>query len=81
MPVCLLPAHGRRSSVLAPGFSVACFCCSIGNFTTIGFSKTVLGTRFAYWDTHLYSPLCLGLAVLAGIVASRGVILHSPGRM
>jgi hypothetical protein len=43
---------------------------SIGNFKTFGFLKSVQGTPFAYWDTHLYSPLCLVLAVLAGVVAS-----------
>jgi len=43
---------------------------SIGNLKTFGFFKSVQGTTFAYWDTHLYSPLCLVLAVLAGVVSS-----------
>jgi hypothetical protein len=43
---------------------------SIGNLKTFGFLKSVQGTTFAYWDTHLYSPLCLVLAVLAGVVSS-----------
>jgi hypothetical protein len=43
---------------------------TIGNFHTFGFFKTVRDTPFAYWDTHLYSPLCLALAVLAAVVAS-----------
>ena len=42
----------------------------VGDFATFGLFKTVHGTAFAYWDTHLYSPLCLILAVLAGVVAS-----------
>jgi Protein of unknown function (DUF3995) len=42
---------------------------SVGNLKTFGFFKSVQGTQFAYWDTHLYSPLCLALAVLAGVVA------------
>ena len=43
---------------------------TVGNLKTFGFFKTVHGTPFAYWDTRLYSPLCLVLTVLAGIVAS-----------
>lgn len=41
---------------------------TIGNFHTFGFFKTVQGTPFAYWDTHLYSPLCMVLALLAAFV-------------
>lgn len=39
---------------------------AIGDFRLIGFAKRVRGTRFARWDTRLYSPLCaaLGLAML-----------------
>jgi hypothetical protein len=58
-------------------FSFASWCLcgvfllrAIGNMKTFGLFKTVHGTPFAYWDTHLYSPLCLALAVLAGVVAS-----------
>lgn len=43
---------------------------SIGNFHTFGFFKSVAGTPFAYWDTRLYSPLCLVLAALAAVVAA-----------
>jgi hypothetical protein len=58
-------------------FSFGSWCISgvfllrtIGNFKTFGVFKTVQGTTLAFWDTHLYTPLCLALAVLAGIVAS-----------
>jgi hypothetical protein len=44
---------------------------AIGNLKTFGWFKAVHGTPFAYWDTRLYSPLCLALAVLAGVVACR----------
>jgi len=39
---------------------------AIGDFRLFGFAKRVRGTRFARWDTRLYSPLCaaLGLAML-----------------
>jgi hypothetical protein len=43
---------------------------TVGNLKTFGFFKTVHGTPFAYWDTRLYSPLCLVLATLAALVAS-----------
>jgi hypothetical protein len=36
---------------------------AIGNFGTVGFFKRVRGTTFARWDTRLFSPLCLGLAL------------------
>ena len=35
---------------------------AMGEFNRIGFFKRVRGTRFACWDTWLYSPLCLALA-------------------
>lgn len=42
---------------------------AVGDFRLCGFFKRVHGTRFAYWDTRLYSPLCLGLGLGAAIVA------------
>jgi len=42
---------------------------AFGNLKTFGLFKSVQGTQFAYWDTHLYSPLCLLLAMLAAVVA------------
>jgi hypothetical protein len=38
---------------------------ALGNLRTFGFFKIVKGTPFADWDTWLYSPLCLLLALLA----------------
>jgi hypothetical protein len=35
---------------------------AIGDMRLIGFTKKVRGTRFAAWDTGLYSPLCLALS-------------------
>lgn len=43
---------------------------TVGNFSTFGFFKRLTDTPFAYWDTRLYSPLCLALAVLAVAVAA-----------
>jgi hypothetical protein len=47
---------------------------AVGNLRSFGFFKTVKGTPFAEWDTWLYSPLCLLLALLAAGMArlSRG---------
>lgn len=36
---------------------------AIGDLRFVGFFKRVRGTRFAYWDNVLYSPLCLALSV------------------
>ena len=69
-------ATGRFSSLFRLGswclggvFSLR----AMGNLKTFGIFKTVYGTPFAYWDTRLYSPLCLVLAVL-GRWRPRGVI-------
>jgi len=42
---------------------------AMGDFRTVGFFKTRRGSPFATWDTRLFSPLCLGIAALAGAVA------------
>lgn len=36
---------------------------AIGEFRLVGFFKTVKDSPFAYWDTRLYSPLCVLLAL------------------
>jgi hypothetical protein len=43
---------------------------SIGDLRTFGFFKSVTGTSFAQWDTWLYSPLCLLVALLTARLAS-----------
>ena len=42
---------------------------AVGNLRSFGFFKTVKGTPFGQWDTWLYSPLCLLLALLAAGMA------------
>lgn len=37
---------------------------AIGEFKYVGFSKTVKKTEFAKWDTKLFSPLCLAIAII-----------------
>jgi hypothetical protein len=51
------------------GLSAVFLLRAVGNLRTFGFFKSITGTRFAQWDTRLYSPLCLLLAVLAAGVA------------
>lgn len=36
---------------------------AVGEFRLVGFFKSVRGTPFAFWDTWLYSPLCLALGL------------------
>jgi hypothetical protein len=42
---------------------------AIGDFRVVGFFKRVRGTRFAAWDSKLFSPLCLALGLGALWVA------------
>ena len=42
---------------------------AIGDFRLVGFFKTVRGSRFAWLDSALYSPLCVALALGVFLVA------------
>lgn len=44
---------------------------TIGDFRYVGFFKSVSGTDFARWDTMLFSPLCLFIAVAAFLISYR----------
>lgn len=43
----------------------------IGDFRVVGLFKQIRTTRFAYWDSHLYVPLCMTIAVLTFFAAGR----------
>jgi hypothetical protein len=43
---------------------------AIGDFQTFGFAKRVKGTRFARYDTALFSPLCVGIAIGCAVVSA-----------
>lgn len=45
------------------------FIRAIGEFRLVGFFKKASDTPFAHWDTWLFSPLCLTIAVIAFILA------------
>ena len=42
---------------------------TIGDFRYVGFFKSITGTNFAYWDTILFSPLCLFIAAVAFLIS------------
>lgn len=42
---------------------------SIGEFKYVGLFKSVRTTNFAYWDTRLFTPLCLVISLLSVIIA------------
>lgn len=48
---------------LTETLAVALFFRAIGDFRLVGFFKRIRGTRFAYLDTAVYSPLSLLLAI------------------
>jgi hypothetical protein len=41
---------------------------AVGDFRLVGFFKRIRGSRFAYLDTAIYSPLCLMLAIGVAMV-------------
>lgn len=45
------------------------FLRAIGEFKYVGFFKKVSDSGFAYWDTMLFSPLCLFIAVTAFLIS------------
>jgi hypothetical protein len=49
------------------GLSLVLLARAIGDGRTVGFTKRVRDTAFARNDTRLFSPLCLFLAVAAGL--------------
>ena len=36
---------------------------AMGEFRMLGFFKSIKGTDFAFWNTLLYTPLCLALGL------------------
>jgi len=54
---------------LSFGLSFGLLLRAIGDFNLVGFFKRVRGTRFAYLDSRLYSPLCLLLAIGIFLIA------------
>lgn len=42
---------------------------TIGDFRYVGFFKSVTDTNFSHWDTILFSPLCLFIAIVAFLIS------------
>jgi len=51
------------------GLSLVFLLRTVGNLRSFGFFKTIKDTPFAHWDTCLYTPLSLLLALLAAGLA------------
>jgi hypothetical protein len=62
-----IPKWVFRGATLVIG--VLFFLRSIGEFRLVGFFKQVRDTPFAFWDTWLFSPLCLLIALTAFLLA------------
>lgn len=43
---------------------------AIGEFKYVGFFKRVKGTQFSKMDTRLFSPLCLTIGIMGGVIAA-----------
>lgn len=41
---------------------------AVGDFKFVGFFKKIKNTKFAFWDTRLYSPLSLLISILTILV-------------
>lgn len=48
--------------------ALALFARAVGEFKYVGLFKRVRGTDFANWDTWLFTPLCLCIAVSVAII-------------
>lgn len=60
-------ANMKIEKVLIVGGGIAgiFFLRAVGEFKLVGFFKRASDTPFAYWDTWLFSPLCLVIAIIA----------------
>lgn len=51
------------------GISALFLLRAIGDFKILGFFKRASESGFAFWDTFLFSPLCLFIAVAAFLIS------------
>jgi len=58
-----------KISILKWIFPILFILRAIGEFHYVGFFKRVKGTKFAYYDTVFYSPLCLVIVLLMAVAA------------
>jgi hypothetical protein len=55
------------------GIGVIFLARAVGDFRLIGFFKRASESSFASWDSWVYSPLCVAIAVIAFVVIFRSV--------
>jgi Protein of unknown function (DUF3995) len=67
----ILPFEPWLKSVLLRVMAAVFALRACGDFRHVGFFKRNRDSLFAFWDTRLYSPLCLVLALLALFVRPR----------
>jgi uncharacterized membrane protein YciS (DUF1049 family) len=63
------PVRVSTLRVLTLALSLMFFLRAVGDFRHVGFFKPAGQSRFGYWDSLVYSPLCLGIAVATFLVA------------
>ena len=63
------PGRARVFRLLTFAISIVFLARTVGDFHYVGFFKTVVGSRFGYWDSVVYSPLCLAIASVAFLIA------------
>lgn len=63
-----LPIPHTALSWLCQALALVLLLRAIGDFRLVGFFKRIRGSRFAYLDTAIYSPLCLVLAIGVAMV-------------
>ena len=62
----LIPRRVFR--IMTLGISVVFLIRAVGEFKYVGFFKSVTNSGFAYWDTWLFSPLCLFIAAASFLI-------------
>lgn len=50
--------------------SIVFFLRAVGDFRYVGFFKRITDSKFAYYDTRFYSPLCLAIALAATVLGA-----------
>lgn len=65
------PLFDQKIYVIGSWFTTAIFGIrAIGDFNYLGFTKRIKNKEFAYFDTILFSPLCLLISILAYLTQS-----------
>ena len=67
----VLPLPAKLLTNLGYALALVLLFRAVGDFRLVGFFKRIHGTRFSRFDTVLFSPLCLALALGVFLVALR----------